>query len=102
MVSSPPTQAKNMKVVGDFCPTIRGLMLRNDDPQFAALVEQRSSASRAGECAEHNKWFLRRPTGETLNLPINTAGAVSGDRTAGSRPARTVGTGRLGRIRTRH
>ena len=68
-------KAKNMKVVGDFLSyDPYGLMLRNDDPQFAALVE-RTFQRIAGErrLAElYNKWFLRRlPTGETLNLPIS-------------------------------
>jgi len=68
-------KAKNMKVVGEFLSyDPYGLMLRKDDPQFAALVE-RTFQRIAGErrLAElYNKWFLRRlPTGETLNLPIN-------------------------------
>jgi|ERR1041385_916531 len=68
-------KAKDMKVVGEFLSyDPYGLMLRKDDPQFAALIErtfQRIASER--RLAElYNKWFLRRlPTGETMNLPIS-------------------------------
>ena len=51
-----------------------GLVLRRDDPAFAALIE-RTIQRLAGErrLAElYNKWFMHRlPTGETLSLPIS-------------------------------
>jgi glutamate/aspartate transport system substrate-binding protein len=68
-------RAANMKVVGEFLSyDPYGLVLRRDDPAFAALVD-RTFHRIAGErrLAElYNKWFLRRlPTGETLNLQIS-------------------------------
>jgi glutamate/aspartate transport system substrate-binding protein len=67
--------AVGMKVVGEFLSyDPYGLVLRRDDPAFAALIE-RTFQRLAGErrLAElYNKWFIRRlPTGETLNLPIS-------------------------------
>src|SRR5262249_19830422 len=68
-------RAANMKVVGEFLSyDPYGLVLRRDDPAFAALVEgsfRRLAAER--RLAElYDKWFMRRlPTGETLNLPIS-------------------------------
>jgi glutamate/aspartate transport system substrate-binding protein len=67
--------AAGMKVVGEFLSyDPYGLVLRRDDPAFAALIE-RTFQRLAGErrLAElYNKWFMRRlPTGETLNLPIS-------------------------------
>jgi glutamate/aspartate transport system substrate-binding protein len=68
-------RASNMKVVGEFLSyDPYGLVLRRDDPAFAALVErtfQRVATER--RFAElYDKWFMRRlPTGETLNLPIS-------------------------------
>jgi len=73
-IASDP-RAKDMKIVGEFLSyDPYGLVLRRDDPQFAALVErtfQRMASER--RLAElYNKWFLRRlPTGETMNLPIS-------------------------------
>jgi glutamate/aspartate transport system substrate-binding protein len=68
-------RAASMKVVGEFLSyDPYGLVLRRDDPAFAALIE-RTFQRLAGErrLAElYNKWFMRRlPTGETLNLPIS-------------------------------
>jgi glutamate/aspartate transport system substrate-binding protein len=68
-------RAAGMKVVGEFLSyDPYGLVLRRDDPAFAALIE-RTFQRLAGErrLAElYNKWFMRRlPTGETLNLPIS-------------------------------
>jgi glutamate/aspartate transport system substrate-binding protein len=67
--------AAAMKVVGEFLSyDPYGLVLRRDDPAFAALIE-RTFQRLAGErrLAElYNKWFMRRlPTGEALNLPIS-------------------------------
>jgi glutamate/aspartate transport system substrate-binding protein len=67
--------AAGMKVVGEFLSyDPYGLVLRRDDPAFAALIE-RTIQRLAGErrLAElYNKWFMRRlPTGETLDLPIS-------------------------------
>jgi len=67
--------AASMKVVGEFLSyDPYGLVLRRDDPQFAALVEQtfRRIAAERRLAELYNKWFLRRlPTGETMNLPIS-------------------------------
>jgi glutamate/aspartate transport system substrate-binding protein len=67
--------ASNMMVVGEYLSyDPYGLVLRRDDPAFAAVVE-RTFARMAAErrlLELYNKWFLRRlPTGETLNLPIS-------------------------------
>jgi glutamate/aspartate transport system substrate-binding protein len=68
-------RAANMKVVGEFLSyDPYGLVLRRDDPAFAALVgrtfERLASERRLTEL--YNKWFMRRlPTGETLDLPIS-------------------------------
>jgi glutamate/aspartate transport system substrate-binding protein len=68
-------RAVNMKVVGEFLSyDPYGLVLRRDDPAFAALVDRTfhriADERRLGEL--YNKWFLRRlPTGETLNLQIS-------------------------------
>ncbi|HEX5211460.1 MAG TPA: amino acid ABC transporter substrate-binding protein [Pseudolabrys sp.] len=68
-------RAKEMKVVGEFLSyDPYGLVLRKDDPQFAALVEQtfRRIAAERRLAELYNKWFMRRlPTGETLNLPMS-------------------------------
>jgi len=67
--------ARQMKVVGEYLSyDPYGLVLRRDDPGFAAIVERaftRMAAER--RLAElYNKWFLRRlPTGETVNLPMS-------------------------------
>jgi glutamate/aspartate transport system substrate-binding protein len=67
--------AHDMKVVGEYLSyDPYGLVLRRDDPGFAAVVD-RTFARMAGErrlSELYNKWFLRRlPTGETLNLPMS-------------------------------
>jgi glutamate/aspartate transport system substrate-binding protein len=68
-------RAVSMKVVGEFLSyEPYGLVLRRDDPAFAALVDRtfHRIASERRLAALYNKWFLRRlPTGETLNLPIS-------------------------------
>jgi glutamate/aspartate transport system substrate-binding protein len=51
-----------------------GLMYRNEDPDFAAIVDR--TFSRLAQSRElvqlYNKWFQQRlPTGETLDLPMS-------------------------------
>jgi ABC-type amino acid transport substrate-binding protein len=63
------------RVVGDFLTYADyALMLRKDDPEFAAVVEQ-AFARLAGSreiVAIYEKWFLRPlPSGVRLNLPMS-------------------------------
>jgi glutamate/aspartate transport system substrate-binding protein len=63
------------RVVGDFLTYADyALMLRKDDPEFAAVVD-RAFARLAGSreiVAIYEKWFLKRlPSGVRLNLPMS-------------------------------
>jgi glutamate/aspartate transport system substrate-binding protein len=67
--------ARDMKVVGEYLSyDPYGLVLRRDDPPFAAVVEHTFARMAAERRLEelYNKWFLRQlPTGEILNLPMS-------------------------------
>lgn len=52
-----------------------GIMFRRDDPQLNELVQSTfRQLADSGDLAEiYHKWFIRRtPTGERINLPMNT------------------------------
>jgi glutamate/aspartate transport system substrate-binding protein len=67
--------ARDMKVVGEYLSyDPYGLVLRREDPAFAAVVERTFARMAAERRLEelYNKWFLNQlPTGETLNLPMS-------------------------------
>ena len=62
-------------VVGEYLSyDPNGLMYRNDDPDFAAIVDRSfSHLAQSRELVDlYNKWFQQRlPTGETLDLPMS-------------------------------
>jgi len=63
-------------VVGDYLSyDPYGIMFRRDDPQLNELVQSTfRQLADSGDLAEiYHKWFIRRtPTGERINLPMNT------------------------------
>jgi glutamate/aspartate transport system substrate-binding protein len=63
-------------VVGDYLSyDPYGIMFRRDDPQLNELVQGTfRQLADSGDLSEiYHKWFIRRtPTGERLNLPMNT------------------------------
>jgi glutamate/aspartate transport system substrate-binding protein len=63
-------------VVGDYLSyDPYGIMFRRDDPQLNELVQSTfRQLADSGDLAEiYHKWFMRRtPTGERINLPMNT------------------------------
>jgi glutamate/aspartate transport system substrate-binding protein len=64
-------------VVGDYLSyDPYGIMFRRDDPQLNdVVVSTFRELADSGDLAEiYHKWFIRRtPTGERLNLPMNTS-----------------------------
>ena len=63
-------------VVGDYLSyDPYGIMFRRDDPQLNDVVQSTfRQLADSGDLAEiYHKWFIRRtPTGERINLPMNT------------------------------
>jgi glutamate/aspartate transport system substrate-binding protein len=63
-------------VVGDYLSyDPYGIMFRRDDPQLNELVQSTfRQLADSGDLAEiYHRWFIRRtPTGERINLPMNT------------------------------